>query len=107
MNTAQRAEVEKLLGHIAAVTGVWRDTGVARHAAILRSVGEIRDVLADVPLFIVGQRVLVEGCIGTVVRPERDDSPNTESDIWVRNPSRGYASRYSTQNIQPLPNGQL
>lgn len=58
--------------------------------------------------FMIGQRVILNNnVIGTVVRPERKDLPNTDDQIWVMNPERGYASRYSICNIKPLPNGQL
>lgn len=57
--------------------------------------------------FLIGQRVIVGGSLGKVVMPEREDCPNTPSDIWVYVESRGFASRYSVSNIQPLPGGQL
>jgi hypothetical protein len=109
MNTVQRAEVEKLLVHIEEVTRVWLDTGMTRSNAILRSAIDIRNLLAETEVkgFMVGQRVLIGGCIGTVVRPENNSLPNTDTQIWVMNPLRGFASRYSVDNIKPLPNGQL
>lgn len=59
-------------------------------------------------IFLTGQRVILHGSeIGTIVRPEREDMPNTDKDMWVFSPSKNYASRYSTQNINPLPGGQL
>jgi hypothetical protein len=61
----------------------------------------------NMPYFI-GQRVLIYGnVIGTVTAPERKDMPNTSTDLWVMNPERGYALRYSVSNISSLPNGQL
>lgn len=58
--------------------------------------------------FMVGQRVILNNAeIGTVVRPEDPKLPNTDRDVWVFAPSRGYASRYATHNVKPLPNGQL
>lgn len=58
--------------------------------------------------YLIGQRVLLNKTeIGTVVKPEREDLPNTSDDIWVFSPSRGYASRYASHNVKPLPNGQL
>lgn len=57
---------------------------------------------------MIGQRVILNRSeIGTLVAPERKDSPNTESRMWVFSPSRNYASQYDVCNIQPLPNGQL
>jgi hypothetical protein len=58
--------------------------------------------------YFIGQRVLIYGdVIGTVTAPERKDLPNTSDNLWVMNPEKGYASRYSASNISPLPNGQL
>jgi len=58
--------------------------------------------------FLVGQRVLLNNMeIGTIVKPERDDMPNTKERVWVSSPTNGYASCYATHNIKPLPNGQL
>lgn len=58
--------------------------------------------------FMVGQRVLLNNTeIGTVVAPERKDTPNTDKDVWVFSPTRKYASRYSVNNVKPLPGGQL
>lgn len=58
--------------------------------------------------FMIGQRVILnEREIGTVVQPENAKLPNTDTQVWVFSPSRGYASRYAVHNIKPLPNGQL
>ncbi len=59
-------------------------------------------------MYLIGQRVILNGDeIGTVVKPERADLPNTDKSIWVHAPSKGYASRYAIHNVKPLPNGQL
>jgi hypothetical protein len=58
--------------------------------------------------FLIGQRVILNSNeVGTVVKPEKPDLPNTAWDVWVFSPSNGYASRYAVHNVKPLPNGQL
>lgn len=58
--------------------------------------------------FLIGQRVIIaNSAIGTVVKPERADLPNTDTQVWVFSPEKGYASRYAVYNIKPLPGGQL
>ena len=58
--------------------------------------------------YLIGQRVILNNKeIGTIVKPDNKDLPNTNNDIWVYSPSRGYASRYDTINIKPLTNNQL
>lgn len=57
--------------------------------------------------YLLGQRVLLGNEICTTVKSENPELPNTDKELWVFVPSRGYASRYAIGNIQPLPNGQL
>ena len=58
--------------------------------------------------YLIGQRVLLGTTeIGTIVKPERNDLPNSDIQVWVMSPSKGYPSYYSVDNIKPLPNGQL
>ena len=58
--------------------------------------------------YLIGQRVLLNNTeIGTIVKPERKDAPNTDKKMWVHAPSKGYASRYDVCNIKPLPGGQV
>ncbi len=58
--------------------------------------------------FLVGQRVILcEREIGTIVRPDDPLIPNTDKQMWVHSPTKGYASSYDIANIKPLPNGQL
>lgn len=58
--------------------------------------------------YLIGQRVVLGGSeIGILVPSENKDLPNTDKEMWVFSPSRGYASRYAVGNFQPLPNGQL
>ena len=58
--------------------------------------------------FMIGQRViLTQGGgikeIGTVVPSETGITQG----VWVMSPTKGYASDYATENVKPLPNGQL
>ena len=57
-----------------------------------------------VDAYYIGQRVIVNGEIGTV---EVNKSPSIKGCHWVFMPSRGFASEYANSNIRPLPNGQL
>jgi hypothetical protein len=63
--------------------------------------------------FLIGQRVIVRDEIGTVRRTptQPSDAPVDRSArpgyVWVFMPSKGYASEYSEDNVEPLPNGQL
>jgi hypothetical protein len=59
---------------------------------------------SEVKMYLIGQRVIVNGEIGTIVKPEHYQ---TNFGQWVYLPSRGYASDYALHNIKPLPNGQL
>lgn len=58
--------------------------------------------------YLIGQRVLLNGDeIGVVEAPQRSDLPNTDKEMWVYSPSRGYSSLYAIHNIKPLPNNAL
>lgn len=60
------------------------------------------DTLMD--RYLMGQRVILNNTeIGTIVPPETSYSKG----VWVRSPSKGYASCYAPENVKPLPNGQL
>ena len=59
-------------------------------------------------VYLIGQRVILGGNeIGTLVPSENKDLPNTDREMWVFSPIKGYASRYALSNFQPLPYGQL
>ena len=57
--------------------------------------------------YLLGQRVILHSEICTTVKSENPELPNTDKELWVFVPSQGYASRYDTDNIHPLPNGQV
>lgn len=62
--------------------------------------------------FLINQRVIVRGEIGTVQRgPTMEKGPPLvephENSVWVHLPSNGFASCFSEDNVKPLPSGQL
>lgn len=58
--------------------------------------------------YLIGQRVILNGVeIGTVCAPRNNALPNTDTEVWVHSPSRGFANRYAVRSVQPLPGGQL
>lgn len=56
--------------------------------------------------YFIGQRVIVNDEICTVVKPEKGKREESGY-IWVFVPSRKYASNYAEHNVKPLPNGEL
>lgn len=57
--------------------------------------------------FLIGQRVIIHGNeIGIVVDPE-SGLATSDNEVWVRSPTKGFASCYAVNNVRPLPNGQL
>jgi hypothetical protein len=62
--------------------------------------------------FYINQRVFVGDEIGTVQRGRSmvKGPPMVEPTkgyVWVHLPSKGYASCFSEENVDPLPNGQF
>lgn len=58
--------------------------------------------------FLLGQRVIVDREIGTVVDGDgAKGSPPPAGYVWVFRPSKGFASCFVEHNVKPLPNGQL
>ncbi len=58
--------------------------------------------------FLIGQKVVLNKVeIGTIVTPERDDMPNTDTKVWVYSPVNGYPSLYDAHNVKALAGGQL
>lgn len=55
---------------------------------------------------LIGQRVIYEGVICTVCRPEIGVAPDAQKP-WIDNPEKGYRHWVSIDNLKPLPNGQL
>lgn len=53
--------------------------------------------------FMIGQRVLYYNVICTICKPEVQDL----YEYWVSNPEKGYSHGVATDNLKPLPGGQL
>ena len=58
----------------------------------------------DVMEYMIGQRVIYQGVICIICRPENDCNPGAP---WIDNPKVGFKHWVDEDNIKPLPNGQL
>lgn len=54
--------------------------------------------------YLINQRVIVSGEIGTVRPPDGTTQPDQ---VRVFRPSNQYASNYAAHNVKALPGGQL
>lgn len=58
--------------------------------------------------FMIGQRVIFQGVICVVCKPETSTiNKGCAVDVWLDNPERGYKHFADEGNVAPLPNGQL
>ncbi len=82
---------------------------------ITKMVNELADLVDKTHLkeepakFMIGQRVICNGVICTVVKPSHrtTKSHRLSGDLWIHNPERACEHHIDEINVRPLPNGQL
>lgn len=66
----------------------------------------IKELLQESVQYMLGQRIIYESVICTVVAPPKGRRPSNTT-IWIFNPGKGYVHYIAKHNAKPLPGGQL
>jgi len=57
--------------------------------------------------YLINQRVILNGKeICTVIDAPKGCRQNSDTEVWVMSPTKGFPCWYDVSKVQPLPNGQ-